>query len=150
MEFNGSGLRSAVLGTALWSTESRSNRGNFWFLMRVQTDVHHDPIGYACTPGWQMDGWMDGRMDGWMDGWMDTTRTILLTQLSAEPKTNIVTITCSDWPIFLPIGLTGENMFARDDTRDSDFLNLLPAESYINEMFVLDYFKIKVVHKRGR
>jgi hypothetical protein len=37
--------------------------------MRVQTDVHHDPIGYGLglmvtkrAP--QVDGWMDGRTDG--------------------------------------------------------------------------------------
>jgi hypothetical protein len=58
-EFNVPGLRSAILVTAPWSAESRSNRVGFWFLMRVQTGIHHDPIGYGlarsygnktCTP----------------------------------------------------------------------------------------------------
>jgi hypothetical protein len=35
------------LVTAPWSAESRSNRANFGILMRVQTGVQHDPMGYG-------------------------------------------------------------------------------------------------------
>jgi hypothetical protein len=52
--------------------------------MRVQTDVHHDPIGYGLG---LMVTKRAPQADGWMDGQTDATRNILLTQLSAELKT---------------------------------------------------------------
>jgi hypothetical protein len=69
------------LVTAPWSAECRSNRADFWLLMTVQTGVHHDPIGYGLG---LMVTKRAPQVDGWMDGQMDATRTILLSQLSAE------------------------------------------------------------------
>jgi hypothetical protein len=66
-----------------WSAECRSNRSDFWSLMRIQTGVHHDPAGYGLG---LMVTKRAPQVDGWMDGWTDATRPILLPQLSAELK----------------------------------------------------------------
>jgi hypothetical protein len=60
-----------------------SNCSDFWCLMRVQTDVHHDTIGHRLG---LMVTKRAPQVDGWMDGRTAATRTILLAQLSAELK----------------------------------------------------------------